>query len=189
MDGQISLNWSPPEDDGGSTIFNYILEYRKEGTFQWTRVDQTIPEPKFTVKKLRKDAVYEFRVAAENKAGIGPFSENTTPTKAEQPVTGTAPQIISGLQDQVVVAPKESVLTCKVESGEPKAAIAWFKNGKEMRGNKKYSYSYEETEASLSIKPTDLSDSANYMCKASNKLGTVDTECTLTVHSKCCWPE
>jgi titin len=184
MDGKVSLKWSPPEDDGGSPIFNYVLEYRQEGTFQWTRVEQKITETQFTVKKLKKDDIYEFRVAAENKAGVGAFSDNTTPMKAEERITGNAPEVISGLEDQVIVAPNEVVLKCGIDVGEPKASITWYKNGRELRADKKHIYSYEEAEASLTIKLTEPADSANYMCKASNKLGTVDTECSLTVHSK-----
>ena len=79
------MTWTPPEDDGGSAITNYILEYRVEGAFAWTKAtDKTITETKFTAKKLEKGAMYEFHVAAENVAGIGPFSENTSPVKATE---------------------------------------------------------------------------------------------------------
>ena len=86
-DGEISLTWTPPEEDGGSPITNYILEYRLEGAFAWTRAtDKTITETKFIVKKLQEGEVYEFHVAAENRAGVGPFSENTSPVKATEPL-------------------------------------------------------------------------------------------------------
>ena len=42
--------------------------------------------------------------------------------------------------------------------------------------------SFTDTQATLVIRDTELSDEATYMCKAANKLGTVDTQATLTMH-------
>lgn len=84
---KISLSWEPPKSDGGSPIFNYCVEYREEGLFKWTRANRdNMDETKFTVKSLKENTVYEFRVAAENKAGTGAYSENTSPVKAEERV-------------------------------------------------------------------------------------------------------
>jgi titin len=38
------------------------------------------------VKGLDKGVVYEFRVAAENKAGVGPASDPTKPVEVKEPV-------------------------------------------------------------------------------------------------------
>jgi len=86
-DGSISLKWTAPENDGGSPIFNYVLEYRREGAFKWLRsTEETTAALEYTVGKLQVDDQYEFRVAAENKAGVGPFSETTSPVQAKEPV-------------------------------------------------------------------------------------------------------
>ena len=31
----VDLTWRPPKSDGGSEIFNYVVEYRLEGGFKW----------------------------------------------------------------------------------------------------------------------------------------------------------
>ena len=63
------------------------MEYRAEGAFKWKQAtDDQIPETTYIVKSLKEDVVYEFRVAAQNKAGQGPFSENTMPVKAEEKI-------------------------------------------------------------------------------------------------------
>jgi len=44
--------------------------------------------------------------------------------------------------------------------------------------------SYEGDEASLTLVGTEPGDQGSYLCKAANKLGTVDTECALTVQGE-----
>lgn len=82
----ISLSWQAPEQDGGADITNYIVEYRQEGDFKWKQLDDKVPETKTIVKKLKEGGLYEFRVAAQNKAGVGPFSDPTQPIKCKEPV-------------------------------------------------------------------------------------------------------
>ena len=62
--------------------------------------------------------------------------------------------------------------------------IRRYKNGKELKPSKHYKMSYEGDEASLTLVGTEASDQGSYLCKASNKLGTVDTECTLTIQGE-----
>lgn len=59
-----------------------------------------------------------------------------------------------------------------------------FKNGKELKPSKRYEFSYEDDEAELTILETQVDDQGSYMCKASNKFGTVDTECKLTIQGQ-----
>ena len=83
----VSLKWKPPSDDGGAEITNYIVEQRAEGAFKWSKASEDkVWHTHFTVEGLRPDSIYEFRVAAENRAGVGHFSEPTQPTRAESPV-------------------------------------------------------------------------------------------------------
>ena len=57
------------------------------GQFQWIRANKDdVPEREYVVRGLKEDSIYEFRIAAENKAGVGPCSENTQPVKAEEKV-------------------------------------------------------------------------------------------------------
>ena len=83
-----------------------------------------------------------------------------------------------------IVSPNEVKLSCEISPGEPRAELTWYKNGRELGASSRYVYSYEQAEASLTIPMTTGDDAGDYMVKASNKLRTVDTDCTLTVHGK-----
>ena len=87
MDTSVALKWSEPKDNGGADIFNYVIEYRVEDGFKWVQANKDhIPTTVFTVKGLLQDTIYEFRISAENRAGVGPPSNPTSPIKAKEPV-------------------------------------------------------------------------------------------------------
>ena len=86
-DSSITLAWQPPASDGGSEIFNYVIEYRAEGEFKWKQANhEHVAQTSYVIKRLKEGAMYEFRVAAENKAGVGPYSDPTQPMKCKAPV-------------------------------------------------------------------------------------------------------
>ena len=50
---------------------------------KWTRANEVTPisDTYFKIGGLHEDIDYEFRVAAENRAGLGPYSEVSAPVK------------------------------------------------------------------------------------------------------------
>ena len=64
-DGQVTLTWDAPEDDGGTPITDY--EYRINGTGNWTSTGST--ETTYTVTGLDNDTEYTFEVRAVNRIG------------------------------------------------------------------------------------------------------------------------
>lgn len=83
---QITLAWSPPWSDGGSPIIGYQIEKKDRYSVRWTRATrETIHEMQYTLRELTEGGEYEFRVAAENKAGVGPFSDTTGTVIAKSP--------------------------------------------------------------------------------------------------------
>ncbi|MCP9266046.1 Twitchin [Dirofilaria immitis] len=79
----ITLHWSPPLDDGGAGISNYVVEKRElDGT--WTKVGQPVGTS-FRVRNLENGHPYEFRVSAENQYGIGEPLETTESIIAKDP--------------------------------------------------------------------------------------------------------
>ena len=65
-----TLTWQPPEFDGGSPIKGYYVE-RKSGT-RWIKVNKKpIKDLELKIDDLIEKDTYEFRVCAENEAGVG----------------------------------------------------------------------------------------------------------------------
>jgi len=88
--------WKPPKSDGGAEITNYVMEHRVESGIKWVRAtDEKISDTKYTVKGLKEDMVYEFRVSAENKAGVGPASDPTSPAKIVEQISTNHSAMIS----------------------------------------------------------------------------------------------
>ena len=80
----ITLEWSPPTDDGGCKLDGYVVEYRPDSAFQWQIATSHEPTTKttFEVKHLMEGTSYEFRIAAQNKAGVGPYAFTSAPIVA-----------------------------------------------------------------------------------------------------------
>ncbi len=80
----MTVKWKPPASDGGSEIFNYVLEKQDRLSTRWTRVTQDeIVLTHYTVMGLTKGTEYQYRVSAENKAGVGKPSPPSKPRVAK----------------------------------------------------------------------------------------------------------
>ena len=93
--------------------------------------------------------------------------------------------LVEPLKDQTVVTPEPAKFTAGIKGGEPRAELKWFKAGKAITvDGVKYVASYEGEEASLTIAKCELSDAGEYSFTATNKVGSVNSKASLTVHGK-----
>lgn len=91
LDGAVKLTWTPPEDDGGEPIFDYIVEYRESGGGDWAVYDDGVSTNNTaSVSDLTDGTTYEFRVSAENADDVSDPSNvvSATPvvSRASEPV-------------------------------------------------------------------------------------------------------
>jgi hypothetical protein len=72
----MSLTWNAPLNNGGTPIISYIVQYRVHGTPTWTTASSSISgaTPYYVVSGLQNATLYDFRVAAVNAVGQGPYS-------------------------------------------------------------------------------------------------------------------
>ena len=101
--------------------------FQTAGAYKWQQVNigERVTEPSYKVTGLEADYEYEFRVAAENKAGVGDFSQSTTPTVAKDRTVGNMPEILLPLSDVTATAGKTLVIECDVTAGNPPAKFKW----------------------------------------------------------------
>lgn len=66
----MALSWNPPLSDGGSPIINYRLQYRRNGTTDWTEYSHPVSTAtSYTITGLTSGARYDFQVSAINAVG------------------------------------------------------------------------------------------------------------------------
>ena len=77
----MKVSWTPPDLDGGSPIFRYLLEYKEKTSTGWISINVNKPtDTSVVVKSLNENTEYEFRVYAENEVGLSnpsPVAEGT----------------------------------------------------------------------------------------------------------------
>lgn len=104
----MTLTWCKPANDGGSPVTGYVIERREKTSMRWVRVNKhPVPECTTVVTKLRKGCEYDFRVYAENAAGLSLPSESSATFRAADPLVvpsrPTKPKIVSSTKDSVSI--------------------------------------------------------------------------------------
>ena len=92
--GQVTLTWEAPVDDGGGAVAAYVIAYKVSSDTDWTSWVRTgaATDTTETVTGLTNNVVYEFRVAAVNAAGVGaPSAVSATPVPLPAPASLPAP--------------------------------------------------------------------------------------------------
>lgn len=74
----LTVCWHEPVVDGGNPVFGYHVQMKERSSILWQKVNKTAtPANQIRVTKICPGVIYEFKVAAENAAGIGKFSKTS----------------------------------------------------------------------------------------------------------------
>ncbi|XP_043063754.1 titin isoform X2 [Drosophila ficusphila] len=99
----ITLEWTPPIDDGGLEINKYTLEKCDVQNNVWMKVSDFDKDIKsYSVQKLSMNSQYMFRVVAANPIGESEPTESdpvTITKKFEKPSPPRGPTTVSGMND------------------------------------------------------------------------------------------
>lgn len=165
------VTWTRPIKDGGAPIDGYIVEKKKLGDADWTRVnDKPVKENSFVVPNLKEKDEYEFRVIAVNSAGEGDPSRPTDLTVIQdQP--GRPVLDLSGLKDITVKAGETIEIKIPFTGGNPKPTVDLF-NG--------LNAIFEDDRTTVEVKPGEIiirttaakrSDAGPYKINVANRFG------------------
>ena len=95
-----SLVWSRPESDGGSDLTGFWIEKKDYRSTHWFKCHRRIcRDLRFQVKNLIAGKQYEFRVFAENLAGISQPSTTSQIIAAIDPTSPPGPVINPKVRD------------------------------------------------------------------------------------------
>ena len=123
-DGSITITWSLPEDDGGSTITYYTLRYipfhKIRPKCRWTYVWGISPgDLTYTISGLQNGVRYAMRMRAGNSSDSSEWSGPDTPYTAKagvEPAQPTSPVSVS-------VTPGDGSLTVAWSAPEAKEGV------------------------------------------------------------------
>ena len=109
-DREVSMDWVPPDSDGGSQIIQYIIYHGSSDLDLESSVKlEIVGRSKLCTfsKRLTFNKTYKFAVAAKNKRGVGPLSDFSdcikTPTRGGRHDIFLYGCMITGLLWNVVV--------------------------------------------------------------------------------------
>uniref|UniRef100_A0A3Q3K5L8 Titin n=1 Tax=Monopterus albus TaxID=43700 RepID=A0A3Q3K5L8_MONAL len=83
----ITIGWNEPVSDGGNEVIGYHVERKERSGIIWQKISKGLVKGNiFKSTGLEDGIAYEFRVMAENMAGIGKPSKASEPILALDPV-------------------------------------------------------------------------------------------------------
>uniref|UniRef100_A0A1I7S352 non-specific serine/threonine protein kinase n=1 Tax=Bursaphelenchus xylophilus TaxID=6326 RepID=A0A1I7S352_BURXY len=179
----LTLQWKPPEDDGGAPVESYIVERRDKSDKEWNVVGQVPAEgsgPQQIVDdKVVEGKEYYYRVKAVNKAGPGDPCDHGRSHKIK--AKPSEPRFTQGgIKDQRLKVGE----TIKYEvpiAGEPLPTVSWTVNGKPLKAQGRVKITTEKGKTILKIENAERGDSGQFTITLKNPSGQCDSSAKVTV--------
>ena len=155
--GQVSLRWYAPPDNGGRSITDYVIQYSSNGGATWSMCSDAVsPATRATVAGLTNGVSYVFRVAAVTSVGQGAW------TAASAPVTrfalATIPQNV-----QVNVQGGQAVVTWAEPSSNGGAAIVDYRVQSSTNGGRTWTTFTDGVSSTTGATVTGLNNGTSYV--------------------------
>lgn len=180
----ISLQWTPPKDDGGNPISHYDIEHKDLKTGRWIKINTApVKSTSFTDDRIQEGHTYEYRVIAVNKAGPGKPSDPSIPAIAKPMFQPPSFELgIDGKEFRVRVGEPLDITVPYI--GSPTPIIKWLKNGQELAN-----IETDDSKTRLYIPVSKRTDSGPCKIKASNSCGDAEANIKISVLDRPSPPE
>ncbi|CAH1103156.1 unnamed protein product [Psylliodes chrysocephalus] len=177
----VNLEWTKPEEDGGARVQGYWIDKCEKGSSTWQRVNVSLCLPtQINISNLIEGRKYEFRVFAQNIAGISVPSSASNSVEIKDPLAATPPEIIKPLKNAQCIQNHNAKFECTI-TGNPAPHITWYKGAREITNGSRY-HIYSEGEVHhLVIHDIFGEDADEYVCRAVNKAGIKSTRAELLI--------
>lgn len=179
----VNLTWTRPESDGGDSITGYWIEKKEKGYDKWIRTNTNqIQSTSYIVTNLYENRDYEFRVLAENQAGLSEPSKTSKLIQVKDPNAASVPKFSVHLQDTEAGLGKTAHFECQIVASQT-LDVRFFKDTKELFHGNKYKITKENDVYKLSIFNVSLDDHDEYSVKAKTKAGSKMSRASLIVQT------
>lgn len=170
----ITLQWSKPTYDGGSTITDYVVEKKELPDGRWMKANFTkVIENQFTVSGLTGGQRYEFRVTAKNAAGVWSTPSESVTLIAQDVIEGPTASIDPKFKSTTVVQAGETFGIDVDYFGKPLPEVKWLKDGKEIpKVTPRMEIKNTLTRTTLTVRDCTRVDGGHFVLRLSNCGGT-----------------
>jgi len=176
----ITIQWTRPRHDGGSTILGYYIEKKIVGG-SWSKgCHSMINDLQYKIAGLQENSNYEFKVAAVNAAGQGPWSAPSDPIRCSP--AKCAPKITSdlSLRDMTIVAGHDLSITVPF-TATPAPKAHWTVNGYEVSSDQRVTLEISSHDSRFFNKKAKRGDTGTYNIQLTNTEGSDQASCKVNV--------
>ncbi|XP_030240178.1 uncharacterized protein LOC108650825 isoform X6 [Drosophila navojoa] len=149
-------------------------QQREEEDRQRRENESRIQREEITRLQTLRDQVDQQRIVTEN------IRKDIQVNQIFTELRYASPLFVRPLKDALAREGERFVFECEV-TGTPEPSVEWFKDGISIQSNADYKTSFDKGICRLVIEETFAADTARFSCRASNLVGTCDTNATLTV--------
>lgn len=179
----VTLQWSKPRHDGGSTITGYVVEKKELPDGRWMKANFTnIIENQFMVTGLTGGQGYEFRVTAKNGAGVWSTPSESVTLIAQDVIEAPTAFIDPKFKMMVIAQAGETFIIDADYFGKPLPQVIWLKDGKEIaKISPRMEIKNTLTHTTLTVRDCIRVDGGNFVLNLSNCGGTTSVPVNVRV--------